>query len=143
MNPKRILATTYPDASWRDKVVCCAIRRPATSRPLLEGRMAVAVGDRGDAEEGQPRVAVDPPVTAIPERFIGHGYCNDGEKNWFRSVSLRSETSQGNPFGTFHATREGHNQMGFAVVSVLCQQLYPGQTKTGNCTGTAREPGAG
>ena len=140
VKPKRIIATTYPDESWRKEGVLCD--ETSGYIPRLFSEEWGWLSEAGGALNKAVAAGFASTVTTIPGLFIGHGYCTPSNQNWFRSVTS-SFYNQGNPYGTFHATREGHNQMGFAVVSVLCQQLYPGQTKTGNCTGTAREPGTG
>ena len=140
VKPERIIATTYPDESWRAPGVLCDETSGYFPRLLSTewGWLSKTGGQLNKAIAA----AFATTVTAIPGLFIGHGYCTSASENWFRSIT-QSATSQLNLFGGFHATREGHIEMGFAVVSTLCKQLYPGQTSTGNCTGMAREPGTG
>ena len=140
VEPTRIIATTYPDESWRAKGVLCD--ETSGYLPRLSADEWGWLSKTGAALNDAIAAAFVTTVTTIPGLFIGHGYCTPAGQNWFRSVT-KSFTSQGNRFGTFHPTWEGHFQMGLAIVSILCKQLYPGQSATGNCTGMAREPGTG
>jgi uncharacterized protein YcfJ len=138
IKPSRIIATTYPDESWRAEGVLCD--ETSGYIPRLLSTEWQWLSEAGGALNKAVAASFPSAVTSIPQLFIGHGYCTPSAQNWFRSTAKSYKTQQ-NQFGTFHSTREGHIQMGFAVIEVLCPQLYPGQTKTGNCSGMAREPG--
>ena len=138
IKPARIIATTYPDESWRANGVICD--ETSGYIPRLLASEWQWLSDAGGALNNAVAAAFPSAVTSIPQLFIGHGYCTPSAQNWFRSIAKSYKTQQ-NQFGSFHSTREGHIKMGFAVIEVLCPQLYPDQTKTGNCSGMARDPG--
>ncbi len=137
IDPSRVLLTTYPDESWRAPGVLCD--NTSGYRPRLTSAEWGWLSEAGGALNEQVANGPFTAVTTIPELFIGHGYCTGPKKNWFRSI-FDSYLGQGNPYGTFHATKQGHFAMALEVSDVLCAQLFKGET---NCQGMAREPGQG
>ncbi len=138
IDPQRVLMTTYPDESWRAPGVLCD--DTSGPRPRLTSSEWGWLAEAGDALNDAVAHGPFKAITAIPDLFIGHGYCTSPGDNWFRSV-LRSLQGQYNPYGTFHATRNGHQAMSVAVTDVLCPQLFTNGSI--NCLGLAREPGTG
>lgn len=142
VDPKRIIITQYPDESWRTETELCDERLggnlPGLTRPewefLYQAGLGLASAVAATAAHGWT------PVTTIPAKFRGHGWCTAAGKNWFRSVP-RSLVGQGNEYGTFHTTRNGHIAMGIEVFGILCQQLFKNGTTA--CGGEAREPQPG
>ena len=137
IDPSRILLTQYPDESWRSAGVLCDNTSgyfPRLRKPEWRWLSEAAHGLNTAVANG-PFTA----ITGIPELFVGHGYCTEGGRNWFRGL-FDSGVGQWNRFGTFHATRDGHVAMAREVAKTLCQQLFNGAS---NCKGTAREPEEG
>jgi hypothetical protein len=136
IDPTRVLITTYPDESWRARNKLCD--ETSGYYPRLVRAEWRWLSDTATALNAAVDAGPFTGITGIPERFIGHGYCTSTNSNWFRSLA-QSLNSQGNRYGTFHATTPGHRQMALEVLETLCNQLYNG----GNCSNNsmAREPG--
>jgi hypothetical protein len=129
LDPAHVFLTQYPDETTSDSGARCSVtqgRFPAMLTSVWQWLHETGTG-LNSAVAKTSRFGWDP-VTGIPERFSGHGYC--ASDSYFRGIA-GSVATQHNLFGSFHADASGQAITYEQTRARVCQALYGNQTCDG------------